>query len=85
MLIEERGRDGLLTGWTEQYTRVRCEGPEERIGSIIEMTASEARGGELVGEQSRRRRLAAEAKKLDSTEEKALAEEGLDQEEWPDY
>jgi len=47
-LIEERGRDGLLTGWTEQYIRVTCEGPEECIGMIVSLKPTEARGGELV-------------------------------------
>ena len=48
VLIEERRRDGLLSGWTEQYIRVRCEGPEEHIGRIVSVVAREAKRGELL-------------------------------------
>ncbi len=47
-LFEQRERDGLLSGWTGQYIRLRARGPEEWVGRVVRVTPREAQGGELI-------------------------------------
>ena len=53
---EEKG--GRLTGLSEHYLRVWCEGPREWVGRTMTVTPSEASGGELVSVAERLHRSA---------------------------
>jgi len=48
VLFEERDARGRLTGLTEHYVRVRCQGPEAWLGRIAEVTPKYAEQGELL-------------------------------------
>lgn len=48
VLCEERDRQGLLTGLTAQYVRMRWEGPSDRIGKVETVIPQRAAEGELL-------------------------------------
>jgi hypothetical protein len=48
VLFEQRARDGRLTGLTEHYLRVRCDGPSDWLGRIVSVRAERAKAGELL-------------------------------------
>ena len=50
VLFEQRRRDGLLTGLTEHYLRVRCPGPAEWVGIIAELVPDAHEEGDLIVE-----------------------------------
>jgi threonylcarbamoyladenosine tRNA methylthiotransferase MtaB len=48
VLFEERDGRGRLTGLTEHYVRLSCEGPDEWVGRIVEAVPKRAEQGELL-------------------------------------
>jgi len=50
VLFEERGDDGRLSGLTPHYLRVRCAGPTEWIGRIVEVVPTREGRGELLAD-----------------------------------
>jgi threonylcarbamoyladenosine tRNA methylthiotransferase MtaB len=50
VLFEERDRDGMLTGLTPHYVRVRAQGPDAWIGRVVDLVATREAGGELVAD-----------------------------------
>ena len=47
-LFEQRAADGLLTGLTEHYLRLRCGGPDDWIGRLVALTPHAAERGVLL-------------------------------------
>jgi threonylcarbamoyladenosine tRNA methylthiotransferase MtaB len=47
VLFEQRAADGRLTGLTEHYLRLRCGGPDDWIGRLVQLTPHAAERGEL--------------------------------------
>ena len=50
VLLEERGTDGKLRGYSRNYLRVSTQGPDELINREVEVEASTVEGIQLVGE-----------------------------------
>jgi threonylcarbamoyladenosine tRNA methylthiotransferase MtaB len=48
VLFEERDGRGRLTGLTEHYVRLSCEGPDEWVGRIVGAVPESAEQGELL-------------------------------------
>jgi threonylcarbamoyladenosine tRNA methylthiotransferase MtaB len=51
VLVEERSREGWLTGLTEHYVRVRWQGPRELVGRIVDLRFEILGGREAEGSQ----------------------------------
>jgi threonylcarbamoyladenosine tRNA methylthiotransferase MtaB len=50
VLLEERGADGRLTGYSRNYVRVLTNGPDELTNHEVEVEASTVEGAQLGGE-----------------------------------
>jgi len=50
VLLEERGPDGDLRGYSRNYVRVSTQGPDELTNREVEVEASTVEGAQLVGE-----------------------------------
>jgi threonylcarbamoyladenosine tRNA methylthiotransferase MtaB len=50
VLLEERGPDGWLQGYSRNYVRVSTQGPEELVNREVEVEASSVEGARLVAE-----------------------------------
>ena len=50
VLLEERGTDGKLRGYSRNYLRVSAQGPDELTNREVEVEASTVEGTQLVGE-----------------------------------
>jgi threonylcarbamoyladenosine tRNA methylthiotransferase MtaB len=50
VLLEERGPNGELRGYSRNYVRVATQGPEELINREVEVEASSVEGAQLAGE-----------------------------------
>ena len=50
VLLEERGSDGRLTGYSRNYVRVLTNGPDELTNHEVEVEASTVEGAQLGGE-----------------------------------
>jgi len=50
VLLEERGADGKLRGYSRNYVRVSTQGPDELTNREVEVEASTVEGIQLVGE-----------------------------------
>jgi threonylcarbamoyladenosine tRNA methylthiotransferase MtaB len=50
VLLEERGPDGRLTGYSRNYVRVLTRGPDELTNQEVEVEASSVEGAQLGGE-----------------------------------
>lgn len=50
VLLEERGNDGRLRGYSRNYIRVLVEGPDSLANDEVEVAASRVEGAALVGE-----------------------------------
>jgi len=50
VLLEERGTDGQLRGYSRNYLRVSTHGPDELTNREVEVEASTVEGTQLVGE-----------------------------------
>jgi threonylcarbamoyladenosine tRNA methylthiotransferase MtaB len=50
VLLEERGSDGRLTGYSRNYVRVLTQGPDELTNQEVEVEASTLEGAQLGGE-----------------------------------
>jgi threonylcarbamoyladenosine tRNA methylthiotransferase MtaB len=50
VLLEERGPDGKLRGYSRNYVRVSAQGPDELTNREVEVEASTVEGIQLVGE-----------------------------------
>jgi threonylcarbamoyladenosine tRNA methylthiotransferase MtaB len=50
VLLEERGTDGKLRGYSRNYLRVSTQGPDELTNREVEVEASTVEGTQLVGE-----------------------------------
>lgn len=50
VLLEERGSDGRLTGYSRNYVRVLTQGPDELTNQEVEVEASTVEGAQLGGE-----------------------------------
>jgi tRNA A37 methylthiotransferase MiaB len=50
VLLEERGPDGKLRGYSRNYVRVSTQGPDELTNREVELEASTVEGIQLVGE-----------------------------------
>jgi threonylcarbamoyladenosine tRNA methylthiotransferase MtaB len=50
VLLEERGTDGTLQGYSRNYIRVLVEGPDSLANDEVEVAASRVEGAALVGE-----------------------------------
>jgi threonylcarbamoyladenosine tRNA methylthiotransferase MtaB len=50
VLLEERGTDGALKGYSRNYIRVLVEGPDTLANDEVEVAASRVEGAALVGE-----------------------------------
>ena len=50
VLLEERGPDGKLRGYSRNYVRVSTQGPDELTNREVEVEASTVEGIQLVGE-----------------------------------
>jgi threonylcarbamoyladenosine tRNA methylthiotransferase MtaB len=50
VLLEERGSDGTLQGYSRNYIRVLVEGPDSLANEEVEVAASRVEGAALVGE-----------------------------------
>lgn len=50
VLLEERGADGILKGYSRNYIRVLVEGPDTLANDEVEVAASRVEGAALVGE-----------------------------------
>lgn len=50
VLLEERGTDGRLTGYSRNYVRVLTNGPDELTNHEVEVEASTVEGAQLGGE-----------------------------------
>ena len=55
VLLEERGADGRLTGYSRNYVRVLTNGPDELTNHEVEVEASTVEGAQLGGEIARPR------------------------------
>ena len=53
VLLEERGADGKLRGYSRNYLRVSTHGPDELTNREVEVEASTVEGTQLVGEIAR--------------------------------
>jgi threonylcarbamoyladenosine tRNA methylthiotransferase MtaB len=49
VLLEERGPDGWLQGYSRNYVRVSTQGPDELVNREVEVEASIVEGARLVG------------------------------------
>ena len=50
VLLEERGADGMLRGYSRNYLRVAAQGPDQLTNREVEVEASTVEGTQLVGE-----------------------------------
>ncbi len=50
VLLEERGRDGWLRGYSRNYVRVSTQGPDDLVNREVEVEASNVEGARLVAE-----------------------------------
>jgi len=50
VLLEERGADGMLRGYSRNYLRVAAQGPDQLTNREVEVEASTVEGAQLVGE-----------------------------------
>jgi threonylcarbamoyladenosine tRNA methylthiotransferase MtaB len=50
VLLEERGGDGMLRGYSRNYLRVAAQGPDQLTNREVEVEASTVEGTQLVGE-----------------------------------
>ena len=55
VLLEERGPDGDLRGYSRNYVRVTTQGPDQLINREVVVEASAVEGAQLVGEIARAR------------------------------